>query len=87
MQDQNYGFCRYCNRQILWIKTKLGRRMPLDPEVIRYVPGGTERLVTPEGDVVSGRIDATGEGMGYISHFATCPLAHKARKSDRRKRA
>lgn len=52
--------------------------MPVDPTFVDYriVPGGKERIVTPEGDVVAGeRCKATDQpdGYGYISHFATCP--------------
>ena len=50
--------------------------MPVNPELVNYkaVPGGKERIVTPEGVVVAGEkcsVDEA-EGCGYISHFATC---------------
>lgn len=71
-----YGTCRICGERILWVKTKAGRSMPVDPELINYraVPGGKERIVTPEGMVVAGEKCSTdgAEGYGYISHFATC---------------
>lgn len=50
--------------------------MPVNPELINYkaVPGGKERIVTPEGMVVAGEKCSAdeAEGCGYISHFATC---------------
>ena len=72
----NIGQCRSCGARILWIKTKAGKNMPVDPTFVDYriVPGGKDRIVTPEGDVVSGEICISGksDGYGYISHFATC---------------
>ena len=74
-----FGTCAYCGRQILWIRTKAGKNMPVNPELIDYcMPGpgtkGKEKIVTPKGEVISAnRADKTqAEGVGYISHFATC---------------
>lgn len=74
----NMGQCRTCGARIMWIRTKAGKNMPVDPELVDYrkAAGGKERIVTPEGDVVAGeRCKAEGQpdGHGYISHFATCP--------------
>lgn len=35
---------------------------------------GKEKIVTPDGEVVTGRIlvGERGDGAGYISHFASC---------------
>lgn len=35
---------------------------------------GKEKIVTPDGEVVAGRIlvGERGDGAGYISHFASC---------------
>ena len=35
---------------------------------------GKEKIVTPDGEVVTGRIlvGEHGDGAGYISHFASC---------------
>ncbi len=87
MANGSYGTCFGCGRQILWIKTRAGKNMPCNANLINYkrVPGGKEKIVTPAGDVVSGIIvgnPAEAEGAGYISHFATCPMA----KSFSRKR-
>lgn len=61
----------------MWIRTKAGKNMPVDPTFVDYkaTSGGKERVVTPAGDVVAGeRCKATEkpDGYGYISHFATC---------------
>ena len=59
--------------------------MPCDPKQVTYwkKPGGSQKIVTPNGEVVSGEIEGdlnTATGIGYISHFATCPNASQHRK-------
>lgn len=73
----NIGTCRSCGARILWIKTKAGKNMPVDPTFVDYkkVAGGNERIVTPEGDVVAAercKSTESPDGYGYISHFASC---------------
>lgn len=63
--------------------------MPVNPALIDYVEvvGGKERIVTPNGRVVAARTDGLksgqGDGIGYISHFATCPGADEMRRRKR----
>ena len=85
--NQSFGTCRTCKAHIIWIQTKAGRNMPVNPELIPYKnpeggSKGKEKLVLTDGTVVS--VDrATKEeadGAGYISHFATCPGAAKHRR-------
>ena len=86
MNNCNYGRCASCGRMIIWIRTPAGKNMPCDTEIVTYrkQKGGKEKIVTLNGEVNSGEIvdtramDAT--GIGYISHFATCPNASKHRK-------
>ncbi len=61
--------------------------MPVSPEFVSYrrpVEGekAKEKIVTPDGDVISADKAETkdAEGYGYISHFATCPGAANHRK-------
>ncbi|MCI8823296.1 MAG: hypothetical protein HFI15_12485 [Lachnospiraceae bacterium] len=75
----SFGTCAYCGKQILWIRTKAGKNMPVDPVLISYcVPKdgrkGAEKIVTPAGEVIcADRADySREEGIGYISHFASC---------------
>lgn len=83
----NFSVCRSCGCQILWIRTKAGKYMPVNPQFMSYRrpkngEKAKEKIVTPEGNVVSAII-ANGtetEGYGYISHFATCPGATDHRK-------
>lgn len=83
----NFSTCRICGRQIMWIRTKAGKNMPVNPNFVNYrrpADGerARERIVTADGDVVTadivGREEA--EGYGYISHFATCHGASRHRK-------
>jgi len=71
-----FGTCRICSARIIWVKTRSGKNMPVNPELVDYkeVAGGRERIVTPMGTVVAGEKVSPKEadGYGYISHFATC---------------
>lgn len=40
--------CKGCGFQIVWVKTKAGKNMPCDPELVK--------VVTEDGDVVTGRV-------------------------------
>lgn len=81
MRSSNpFGTCAYCGRRIMWIRTKAGKNMPVDLEMISYRrpeagKKSAEKIVTQNGEVVSAdRVDSSqAEGVGYISHFATCP--------------
>ena len=71
-----FSNCKKCGNRILWLRTPAGKNMPVDPNLINYreVPGGKERIVTPNGMVIAGERCNPDEadGVGYISHFATC---------------
>ncbi len=64
--------CRSCDARIVWAITENRARMPLDHKL------------TTEG--VRFRVDWDGvarpvaEGLGHLSHFATCEFAAKHRK-------
>ena len=81
--------CKSCGKEIRWIKTAAGKNMPVDAEEITYRKNGKGKsiIVTKNGEVHAANIvpngtpDAT--GVGYISHFATCPNADQHRKSKR----
>lgn len=72
--------CRGCGAEILWIG-----KIPCDPEPITYwkKPKAKGKVVTPNGEVLS--CDFVGEpsavtGIGYISHFSTCPCGDSFRR-------
>jgi len=76
--------CRYCNADIIFIKTKAGKTMPLDAESIYFKddPKGCS-FVLLDGTVIKGTTVKEGTPdakIGFISHFATCPNANQARK-------
>lgn len=70
------GTYRQCGRRILWVRMKSGKNMPVDMALHNYKKDSTgkEKIVTPDGEVVTGRIlvGERGDGAGYISHFASC---------------
>lgn len=79
--------CKSCGAQIVWIKMQSGKTMPADPERVVYwaKPGAAGRVITPNGEVVSCEFDGdlnSATGVGYISHFSTCPNADKHRRKE-----
>lgn len=77
--------CRSCGAEVIWIKMDSGKKMPCDATQKTYWAkmGGTQKIVTPNGEVISCELegdmkDAT--GIGYTSHFTTCPYADKHRR-------
>lgn len=77
--------CRSCGAEIVWIRMDSGKKMPCDAAPVTYWAkmGGTEKIVTPNGEVVSCELQgelANATGVGYISHFSTCPNADKHRR-------
>ena len=85
MKPMKTSTCRGCGRKIIWIQTAGGKSMPCDPEEVTYWKSkhGTHKIVTPNGEVVTADIDGfinTATGIGFISHFATCPEAGAYRR-------
>lgn len=77
--------CKACGRPIVWIRTTKGKSMPCDAEPVAYkeVKGGKEKIVTLNGEVISCTFDAEPDdmtGIGYISHWSTCPQANSFKK-------
>lgn len=78
--------CKECGREIVWVRMASGKAMPCDPRPVGYVEvfAGREKIVTPSGQVVSA-VEAplygdVKSGVGYRSHFSTCPHAKSSRK-------
>ena len=62
-----------------------GKNMPVDAAPMTYwaEEGGPEKIVTPNGEVISCKLQGDlqkATGTGYISHFSTCHYAEKHRK-------
>ena len=59
--------------------------MPCDDELVMYwaKKGAPGKVVTPNGEVISCEFDgdvSEATGLGYISHYATCPNAERFRR-------
>jgi len=77
--------CKACGKPIVWIRTTKGKAMPCDANPVAYKKeqGGKEKIVTQNGEVISGTLDAKAEeitGIGYIPHWSTCPKADNFRR-------
>ena len=77
--------CRGCDAEIVWIKLPSGKSMPCDadPVLYRERKGAPGKIVTQNGEVISCDIDVASDeatGVGYVSHFSTCPQAGKFRR-------
>ena len=77
--------CRSCGQDIRWIKTAAGKNMPCDyvPVYYREQAGAKGKIVTEDGDVLSAEINVPcglADGLGYLSHFSTCPNADTFRR-------
>lgn len=72
--------CRGCGAEIIWIKTLGGKSMPCDQEQVMYWEKAKAKgkVVTPNGEVLSCEFSGdlnNATGMGYVSHWSTCPKA------------
>lgn len=77
--------CRYCGEDVIWIRMKSGKVMPCNTGEIPYMEdkNGYMKLVTEDGKVITGRPmenQDDAEGIGYVSHYATCPGADRIRR-------
>lgn len=77
--------CRGCGAEIIWIKTVGGRAMPCDPGPVLYreLRTGGMKIMTRDGRVLRAQMcndEDKADGIGYISHFSTCPEAEKFRR-------
>lgn len=79
--------CKSCGAPIIWIKTMSGKSMPCDASPLAYwkTPCGGTVIVTPNGETLKADLAGSPEtatGIGYISHFATCPQSatHRRRR-------
>lgn len=76
-----FGTCRNCGCHIMWVKTKAGKNMPVDPTMISYRRPGAgvkakEKIVTPEGEVVCAD-KVSSESRRLWLHITLCHLQGK----------
>ena len=64
------GKCRSCGRNIMWLKTRNGKNIPVD--IPKFKDGESAH------EAVTTAVEFNYDYM--ISHFATCPNADKHRR-------
>ena len=84
--------CRSCGKPIIWIKTPAGKSMPCDPAPVSYKAeqGAKGKVVTNFGETISAELNVDlhrADGIGYISHWSTCPFAERHRRGKSGKRS
>lgn len=77
--------CKGCGAQNVWVKMPGGKSMPCDPELKTYWErkGASGKVVTPNGEVISCVFSGdpnNATGVGYVSHWSTCPNAERFRR-------
>ena len=78
--------CAHCGAPIIWLDTASGKMMPCNPKAVyyRYNPHGKGRVLCEKYrqvfacDILNTSLGS--DGIGYVSHFATCPKADECRK-------
>lgn len=76
-----FGTCRNCGCHIMWVKTKAGKNMPVDPTMISYRrpeagAKAKEKIVTPEGEVVCAD-KVSSERQKALATYHTLPPARQ----------
>ena len=82
--QNNFSQCKRCGARIIFVKMKSGNTMPVNPNCVNdRKDGGKDRIVLANGEVTSGTIvtdPAEANGVGYVSHFATCEYDRRFRR-------
>lgn len=77
--------CKACGALIDWVQTTERKWIPLDPEPVFVIEnGGTDRFVTDEGQVITGRLARLEERrldtpVAFVPHWRTCRNRAQAR--------
>lgn len=53
MADFRMIVCRECGAEIFFIRTSSGAKMPVNKDQVGYTLGGKDRIVTPNGEILS----------------------------------
>ncbi len=69
MQPGHHSLCKYCRKEILWVRTTRGALAPCDPQLVKA--DGKALLVFPDGVTARQHLGFTG---GYVNHHATCKV-------------
>lgn len=82
MTERRIVQCRSCGADMVWVVTRKGKRMPLDPkpsEEGRFVYDGDDADGKPKVAYLRDGQLKFHTGERYTSHFATCPNADQHR--------
>ena len=90
--------CRGCGAEVIWMKTPMGKKIPVDAEPVWIIVGcpGRKPFVRGDGSFVFGLKvgdayepeDPDSEVVEcYESHFATCPVGGQFRNRQPRTRS
>lgn len=75
--------CRGCGREIIWLRMKSGKHMPVDPEPVFVAEGGKDAFITDEGERITGTASETDTGtVGFgaaLGHVPGGGAVQKAR--------
>lgn len=77
--------CPSCENQVRWVRSSNGKWMPIDPEPAPkgnlVIVNGVATVVTKENEAELSTDPLTRERRPrYVSHFTTCPDAHRYRR-------
>lgn len=77
--------CRGCGADIRFVTLKAnGKKIPVNPGVLYYEdPRGDNVIITADGRVSHGclaAVESKTAVRGWVSHFATCPVADRFRR-------
>ncbi len=85
MMKQLRYVCSKCGRRIKYIRTANKKLMPVDFDPVPFWQNenGKGRIITASGTTMFCDLEGapnTETGYGYMTHFATCPAAQRARR-------
>lgn len=71
------SLCKGCGAEIVWLKTRSGKNIPVDVPEMKIVNGIIQNEIKHEAVTTAVEFDPS-----YMtSHFATCPKADRFRRS------
>lgn len=83
MPERKVASCRSCGAEVLWVKTRKKKNMPLDvgeDSSGRFVINGELEDGTPTVGYLGDQEAKVYSGPRYQSHFKTCPNADQHRR-------
>lgn len=77
--------CAACGKPITWMKTKAGKSMPCDSQLVQYWEdeNGQDKVITHAGEIVRCSLQGPGDertGLGRVPHWGSCTNPNRFRK-------